>query len=179
MTKQASDIFLYEDFEYDLLDYDGKGLINPRDFGMEPEFVETDCYAGFISNYEITKDGLFLTEMQIANTINKYSTIQGIKPKPLGERSSYVVYQQLRLFTPYTGIIQAGRRYTEREKELCKLLHRSIKEYKEVTEFTFDEGMPTYGKSTRDDGLVSSFDFFDSIDQEFEYLKNSTKLLER
>lgn len=59
MTKQASDIFLYEDFEYDLLDYDGKDLINPRDFDMEPEFVETDCYKGFISNYEITIFGYF------------------------------------------------------------------------------------------------------------------------
>lgn len=100
MTRQASDIFHYGNFKYYSLSYDGEGLIRPYDFGMEPGYVSTGCYAGFISTYEITKDGLFLTKMKIANTLDKYSTIQGIRPKPIGKNNSYLVYQRLRLFSP-------------------------------------------------------------------------------
>lgn len=177
MTRQASDIFHYGNFKYYSLSYDGEGLIHPYDFGMEPGYVSTGCYAGFISTYEITKDGLFLTKMKIANTLDKYSTIQGIRPKPIGKNNSYLVYQRLRLFTPYTGTIQLGRRYTKQEEEACELLGQEIKEYKKITKLAFDEGIPTYGQTIRDDGFTSNYDFFDSVDQEFEYLKSRVKLL--
>lgn len=100
--------------------------------------------------------------------------IQGIKPEPLKEDSSYLVYQRLRLFTNYTGTLHLGRRYTQQEKEACELLDQEIKEYKKITKLSFDEGVPTYGTTTRDDGLISNYDFFDSVDEEFEYLKKST-----
>lgn len=176
MTTQASDIFRYKDFEYYLLDYDGEGLIYPHDFGMQPEYVDTGCYAGFISTYEITQDGLFLTQMVIANTLDKYSTIQGIKPEFIKENSSYLIYQRLRLFTPYTGTLQLGRHYTKQEKESCELFGKEIKEYKKITKLAFDEGIPTYGQTIRDDGFISNYDFFDSVDREFEYLKNRVKV---
>ncbi|NJN13813.1 MAG: hypothetical protein HC815_40425, partial [Richelia sp. RM1_1_1] len=88
MTSQIPDTFIYNGEEYELIALDGEGLITPQDYGMNPEMLHTACYRGFYSTYEITNDGLFLTEMVIGEVEEGYKSIQGIMPTLPNKNSS-------------------------------------------------------------------------------------------
>ncbi|MEH1867409.1 MAG: hypothetical protein V7K69_20695 [Nostoc sp.] len=93
MTSQIPDTFLYNAEEYELVALDGERLIT---YGMQPQMLHTACYRGFYSTYEITNDGLFLTEMVIGEVEEGHKSIQGIMPKlPSKESHGYPTYQGL------------------------------------------------------------------------------------
>jgi hypothetical protein len=110
MTSQIPDTFLYKGEEYELVALDGEGLVTPQDYGMQPQMLHTACYRGFYSTYEITDEGLFLTQMVIGEVEEGHQPIQGIMPEiPSGDRSGYPTYQGLKLLTPFTGKMRLGK----------------------------------------------------------------------
>lgn len=110
MTSQIPDTFLYEGEEYELVGVDGEKLITPQDYGMNPEMLHTACYRGFYCTYQLTNDGLFLTQMVIGKVEEGYQPIDGIMPKlPSQDSHSELTYQGLKLLTPFTGKLLLGQ----------------------------------------------------------------------
>lgn len=110
MTSQIPDKFIYNGEEYELVGVDGGELITPQDYGMEPEMLHTACYRGFYCKYKLTDDGLFLTEMVIGKVEEGYQPIEGIMPTfPSDGSYSNIIYQGLKLLTPFTGRLLLGK----------------------------------------------------------------------
>jgi hypothetical protein len=139
MTAQIPDTFLYHGEEYELVALDGEGLIIPQDYGMKPDELHTACYRGFYSIYEITNDGLFLTEMVIGEVEEGYKSIQGIMPTlPSKDSYDYPTYKGLRLLTPFTGRIRLGKDFI---KDLyIHMGYQKASAYETLLEFTFEAG---------------------------------------
>jgi hypothetical protein len=139
MTAQIPDTFIYDGEEYELVALDGEGLIIPQDYGMEPEMLHTACYRGFYSTYEITNDGLFLTEMVIGEVEEGHKSIQGIMPKIPSDRfHGYPTYKGLRLLTPFTGRIRLGKDFI---KDLyIHMGYQKASAFETLLEFAFEAG---------------------------------------
>jgi hypothetical protein len=141
MTAQIPDKFLYQCEKYNLAGIDGKKLITPQDYGMNPKMLHTACWRGFYSTYEITNDGLFLIEMTIGEVAEGYKPIQDIMPKlPSQDSYSYPTYQGLKLFTSFTGKILLGKDFI---KELY--VHLGIQaptSYETLLQVTLEAGKP-------------------------------------
>jgi hypothetical protein len=65
MTSQIPDTFLYKGEKYELVGLSGEGLIIPQDYGMQPQMLETACYRGFYSTYEITPEQFAIRNSQL------------------------------------------------------------------------------------------------------------------
>lgn len=139
MTSQIPDRFLYIGEQYTLVALDGEGLIKPQDYGMKPKMLHTGCYRGFYSTYEVTNDGLFLTEMVIGKVEEGYQPIQAIMPKqPDSNSHSYFTYKGLKLFAPFTGTLKIAKDFI---KELyIHMGYQKASAYETVLEFKFEKG---------------------------------------
>ncbi|MFN6498191.1 MAG: hypothetical protein RMX65_014455 [Nostoc sp. DedQUE01] len=139
MTSQIPDTFLYNGEEYELVALDGEGLITPQDYGMQPQMLHTACYRGFYSTYEITDEGLFLTQMVIGEVEGGHKPIQDIMPQlPSGKRQSYPTYQGLRLLTPFTGKMRLGKDFI---RELyVHMGYQKGSAFETLSEFSFEAG---------------------------------------
>ncbi|MEC4814524.1 MAG: hypothetical protein SAK29_14795 [Scytonema sp. PMC 1069.18] len=139
MTAQIPDTFLYQGEEYSLVALEGERLITPQDYQMQPAMLHTACYRGFYSTYEITDDGLFLTEMVIGEVKEGYKPIQGILPTlPQEDCYGYPTYKGLRLLAPFSGKIRLAKDFI---KELyVHIGYQKATAYKTLLEFTFEAG---------------------------------------
>jgi hypothetical protein len=82
MTAQAQDAFLYQGEYYSFIEGDERKLLKPQNFGMTPESTLSSCWRGFHSVYEITSEGMFLTEMTIMDVKDGiFQPIQSIMPE--------------------------------------------------------------------------------------------------
>ena len=139
MTSQISDTFIYQGEEYYLVALKGEGLITPQDYGMQPQMLDTACYRGFYSTYEITDNSLFLTKMVIGQVEGEYKPIQGSLPDvPKGNKYGGETYYNLRLFTPFTGTIQLGKNFM-REYSVNMGYHKASA-YATLLEFSLSNG---------------------------------------
>lgn len=94
---------------------EGKGLIRPEDYGMQPcpmSWANRYSY----STYEITDEGLFLKEMAMGDVADGHKPIQGVMPTlhlGLSFKDSFI-YKNLNIFTPLTGrvILCKGLNYS-------------------------------------------------------------------
>lgn len=139
MTSQIPDTFVYKDEKYELVGLSGESLVTPQDYGMQPQMLHTACYRGFYSTYEITEDGLFLTQMVIGEVEGGHKPIQGIMPKlPPNERHGYPTYQGLKLLTPFTGKIRLAKDFI---RELyVHMGYQKGSAYETLLEFSFEAG---------------------------------------
>ncbi|MBD2616502.1 hypothetical protein H6G94_35690 [Nostoc punctiforme FACHB-252] len=139
MTSQIPDTFLYNGEEYQLVALAGEGLITPQDYGMQPQMLETACYRGFYSTYEITDEGLFLTQMVIGEVKGRHKPIQGVMPSiPSGDRYGYPTYQGLRLLTPFTGKMRLGKDFI---RDLyVRMGYQKGSAFETLLEFSFEAG---------------------------------------
>jgi len=139
MTSQIPDTFIYDGEKYELVALDGEGLITPQDYGMNPEMLHTACYRGFYCTYDITNDGLFLTEMVIGEVEEGYKSIQDIMPTLSNKDSrDYPTYKGLRLLTSFTGKIRLGKDFI---RELyVHMGYQKPSAYETLLEFDFEAG---------------------------------------
>ncbi|ODG97124.1 MULTISPECIES: hypothetical protein [unclassified Nostoc] len=139
MTSQIPDTFLYQGEKYELVALDGERLITPQDYGMKPQMLHTACYRGFYSTYEITNDGLFLTEMVIGEVEEGHKSIQGIMPKlPSQNSHGYPTYKGLRLITPFAGRIRLGKDFIQ--ELYVHMGYQKPTAYETLLEFAFEVG---------------------------------------
>ncbi|MBD2255015.1 hypothetical protein [Nostoc parmelioides] len=139
MTSQIPDTFLYKGEEYELVGLNGESLVIPQDYGMQPQMLHTACYRGFYSTYEITDEGLFLTQMVIGEVEGGHKPIQGIMPEiPPGEKYGYPTYQGLRLLTPFTGRISLGKDFIR--DFYVHMGYQKGSAFERLLEFSFEAG---------------------------------------
>ena len=60
MTAQITDTFLFKGKPYELIGITGKDLFSSQNFGIKAEFIDTGCWRGFYSTYEVIDKGIFL-----------------------------------------------------------------------------------------------------------------------
>ena len=65
MTAQASDIVLYRDQEFSLTGWEGTGLFEPGQHGLNPVQVTTGNWVGYICRYAIADNVLRLEHLEI------------------------------------------------------------------------------------------------------------------
>jgi hypothetical protein len=81
LTKQAADRLLYKGEEYELLGDTSRQLPLLQTYGVEPGAYGTGCYKGYVANYALVENGLFLIRLMIADVNNHYPEIGGVEPK--------------------------------------------------------------------------------------------------
>jgi hypothetical protein len=172
VTSQIPDTFVYQGEKYELVGLDGGKLVTPQDYGMNPKMLHTACYRGFYSTYEITNDGLFLTEMVIGEVEEGHKSIQGIMPKlPPQDSHGYPTYQGLRLLTPFIGKLKLGKDFIN--ELYVHMGYQDVTSYETLLEFTFDAGKLvsmeniSVENATNRVALQKNDDFIESIDDSF------------
>lgn len=82
-------------------------LFDPEKFGLTPTEWTTCCYKGFVIQFRIVNDRLFLDELFVNCENKKYPPINGVKAKycELGA----VKYMNIGLELSYSGVIIIGK----------------------------------------------------------------------
>ena len=89
MTAQITDTFIYKGDAYQLIGINGRGLINPMQFGMIPAMISTACYRGFYATYELTDKNFFIRELTLREKDGRYLSIDGIEPEAQKYQATY------------------------------------------------------------------------------------------
>lgn len=65
MTAQIPDTVLYGTGRYDLAGVGGYGLFDPGEHGLQVGMISTACWRGFICEYTVEDNQLFLTSLEL------------------------------------------------------------------------------------------------------------------
>jgi hypothetical protein len=136
----------------------GSGLFDPAQVGIKPVGMTTACYRGFICNYEISDDTLFLAGLVVWGSSPSYPSIGGVAPTIDRSYSTFVsaaveadipgftlrtsedtcgpaVYREIRLPVPFDGRIILGRENLFPYARGCSLYN-----WREIHECLFTRG---------------------------------------
>jgi hypothetical protein len=101
LTVQTPDVVIYENHKYEVAGLKGKGLLTPTDLGISPSMMATNCYRGYICQYEIIDQKLYLTGMKVRTADNQYPVVDEVSAtllfKIIGK------YQNLKIFCEFSG----------------------------------------------------------------------------
>ena len=103
MTAQIPDRVVYEGTRFDLVEVDGTGLFDPAEHGLQVRMIHTACWRGFICQYEVKRDKLLLTSLQLG--------IDDPPRKLFGAKvntSSGVIYEPLKVPQSFSGSLTLG-----------------------------------------------------------------------
>ena len=89
MTAQIPDTFIFQGYQYSLIEITGNNLASLNKFGMEPKVIDTSCYRGYYATYELKENALYLKELTVREKNKHYPPIDGIKPIKDGCKASY------------------------------------------------------------------------------------------
>ena len=65
MTAQINDTVFHRKIRFSLAGISGRGLVEPTTFGFEPVAMSTACWRGYVANYTVEDDQLFLTSLEV------------------------------------------------------------------------------------------------------------------
>src|SRR6185503_295363 len=65
MTSQIPDVVVLDGRTYSLTAVEGHGLFDPADHGLEPQFISTACWRGFLCTYAVVEGRLVLDTLDI------------------------------------------------------------------------------------------------------------------
>jgi len=65
MTAQVCDTVVFNGLAYQLAEFEGSGLFDPKEHGFEPMGFSTACWRGFVCGYEIVDQHLVLTSLSM------------------------------------------------------------------------------------------------------------------
>lgn len=144
MTGQVSDQYRYKGEAYSLIALSDPINFLPEDYGLNPASVCSACWRGFICEFQITEQGLFLEDLYVRDRDDHYPQINGIGPEPVkkGDKIRNMgmrCYRNLKLPVPYTGRILAGREFMHEY-----YIHMGFQRawaYGVLLEFVFQEGI--------------------------------------
>ncbi len=107
MTRQSHDNFVYQDREFAILAFTGKGLFVPSAFGLEPKMIGTNCYRGCHCTYEVVNDVLLICALRIR--LDEPKELLGAEPRFCPEKCCFV-YERLPQPLPFSGGVLIGDR---------------------------------------------------------------------
>ena len=140
MTAQATDTFLFKGKSYELIGITGGDLFSSQNFGIEAEFIDTGCWSGFCSTYEITDKVIFLKEMTILLAPRKdrnYKTINNVLPQQISDDEA--LYKDIKLpVSSFTGKLRIARGFIDELYVHMEFPKPSA--FKTVLDLTFEDG---------------------------------------
>lgn len=107
MTKQFPDTILYSGEEYELLGDSSRSLPMLNQFGIEPTMMSTGCYRGYVAEYTISGENLYLSSLTVQDAKNNYPVISGVRPTV--DRFGQPIYVGLHELMSITGSITIGK----------------------------------------------------------------------
>lgn len=135
MTGQVSDLFLYNDEEYQIVGIDGSDLFVPQEHGFFPKMATTACWRGFQLFYKIIDDFLVLDAMSI--NVDQNIKFKGIEPKKTQSPLKYL-YENLQFRLDFTGRILLGSDFID--ELYVHMGFQSPQSYRKVIELDFKKG---------------------------------------
>jgi len=147
MTAQASDTVVHRDWDYKIAHMTGTGMANPfASLGYRPHWTCTACYAGYLAEYTIAGDRLYLSAFQVAPPDDAATPLVfSDLPKLFGHSCTHegslgmVCYGGFLEPMPFTGGMLLGRRFIH-DLYVHSGSH-PIWKYEVVLEVIFDAGM--------------------------------------
>ena len=107
MTAQMKDPFIWNQEKWTFIGAeDVYSLFDPQKYGLTPTMANTACYKGFIVQFAVIDNSLFLEKLLIRCKNNLYPPINGINPVP-GDYGM-TAYNDIHLPLSYTGKIIVG-----------------------------------------------------------------------
>jgi hypothetical protein len=115
MTGQIADSSTWRRKSYTLTGIDGAPLFDPADHGLKTEMWHTACYRGFVCDYSLRADGLFLRRLEVGVDPDggAPSAIAGVEPEARPEAGRYR-YSRMKLRVPFAGRLLLGRNFDPR-----------------------------------------------------------------
>ncbi|KIA64702.1 hypothetical protein [Nocardia vulneris] len=106
MTAQFPDSILFQGDSFDVTAIDGTGLFDPGAHGLEPKWIHTGCYRGYICHYAVVEQRLVLREHHI-RTEDEPPRLEGVPPQQDKDGSS-CHYRGLDIPVAFTGRLLIG-----------------------------------------------------------------------
>lgn len=136
MTGQVSDKFRIDGEVFALVGVNGEGLYVPADFAMETYSSCTACWRGYVMQYDVRNNELFLVGMEL--NANDPVPINGVEPVEAADSFLRFRYIDIGLKTPFTGTILLGAEFiTERYVHMG---FQSAESYRRVIELVLENG---------------------------------------
>ncbi len=137
MTVQQTDPFWFEGKKYVFLGADDiYALFDPERYGLEPEYIATNCWKGFILYLAVEGRKLFLKKLEVNTKEQVYPVINGVSA--VTGDSGYHIYEDLDLPLEYTGTVVVGE---EERKPMYRFGSFIGPQYNKVTlDLIFDKG---------------------------------------
>lgn len=159
MTAQIPDTLLLEERTFSIAGVNGQGLFDPASYGMYPLQRITSCWRGYVCEYKLLSNKLFLNRLRInlgtyEGDGNKYAfapeagpQINGVEPVLATVSQDFFsnTYHQLNLHVEFTGGILAADDFIQ-ELYVHMGFHPAWK-YRHVVEVILSHG---YVTETRD-----------------------------
>jgi hypothetical protein len=152
MTAQISDVFMYQDREFDLAGISEGGLFSPDSLGLNPIGYSTCCYRGYQAVFAVHDGRLVLKTLNVSLYTDGPDrpeslvgpTIHGVAPKRDEEDHQFNnIYENLNYPLPYTGGVLIATDFISSLYEHMGF-HPPWK-YRTVWELIFEEGRLTKG----------------------------------
>jgi hypothetical protein len=148
MTAQVPDTCIYRGEAHSLCAFSDGEPFDPKAHGYRPVGTSTACYRGYICQYEVRKDQLFLRKLYINHQENNLPVsakkapplLNGIIPRPAKNR--FVggwEFHDIGMPILYTGGLALGAAFV-RAPLVHMRLHPAWK-YERVHELVFEEGI--------------------------------------
>lgn len=77
MTAQRSDYYKYKD-GFSVIDKTGGMGFEPRDVGLKPHWISTNCLRGYWCEYDVSANGIILQRLFINTKDKKYPALYGV-----------------------------------------------------------------------------------------------------
>jgi hypothetical protein len=136
MTAQITDTFILHDQEWELIGWQGEGLFDPEQFGMETAILHTACYRGFYATYEIRDAALLLRDLVMREAHGHYVAINGVEPER--DDNELCSYHGLAMSVPFTGRLRLARDFIE--SLYVHMGYQKASAYSSVVDTRFEAG---------------------------------------
>lgn len=134
MTAQISDLVIYQGTQYALTGISGWGLFDPHEHGLQVGMISTGCWRGYLCEYTVEDDQLFLTSLQVG-AADPPSELFGARVR-LGDDAPQ--YRPIRARQAFTGGLLLGAGFIW--NLYVHMGHQPAWKYTSVLELTFDDG---------------------------------------
>lgn len=113
MSEQIPDILVWNNEKWTFIRAENVySLFDPKKIGLTPTEWITSCCKGFVIQFSIVNDQLFLDELLVYCKNKKYPPVNGAKAKL--DNMGVGVYRNIGLKLSYSGVITIGKNLKER-----------------------------------------------------------------
>lgn len=134
MAGQIEDVVVVEGRMYALVGVNGLGLFEPDQHGLQVRMTTTACRRGYVCEYAVDDDGLFLTGLRLGMA-RPPARLFGADLRVIG---SAATYSTLRVPLCFAGGLLLGARPTH--DLYGHMGQHPVWNYTEVLELLFDDG---------------------------------------